>query len=426
VRTNERLHTVGAALRDKAIAALNAPRVTNTARRANMADGAIARAERERGIGEACVRIAAIGDGPLTAVRCLAHVRFLESMIARSRSASANKLGKRFEDVTDEEGAERAHVPLFRIATECLRTAARDAERAGAVNNGMAVDAIMSSGANRHEAKKLEWVDLGAHQNSAVLRFLREGKKEAWVPWQFHDVVAEQKHLEQLGVKTDAELRALLVAYVAAKQGGPAPDRQALRIRQLERQLVGAKIPGYFPTPPEAADRVVELARIEPGMRVLEPSAGKGDLAEAIRRGGGGFAECVERQATLHAILMERGYVSHHGDFLELTLEHWRFGYQDPAFGFDRVCMNPPFEDGADMTHVQHAFGMLRPGGRLVAIMSEGTFFREDRQTVAFRAWLDELGAENEKLAAGTFNRSDVTQRTNVATRIVVIDTPRS
>ena len=36
--------------------------------------------------------------------------------------------------------------------------------------------------------------------------------------------------------------------------------------------------PGFFPTPPELAEQIIEAADIRPGHRVLEPSAGTGNL----------------------------------------------------------------------------------------------------------------------------------------------------
>ena len=41
-------------------------------------------------------------------------------------------------------------------------------------------------------------------------------------------------------------------------------------------------VPQLFPTPPELAARMVELAEIEPGHRVLEPSAGTGNIVEPV------------------------------------------------------------------------------------------------------------------------------------------------
>ncbi len=65
--------------------------------------------------------------------------------------------------------------------------------------------------------------------------------------------------------------------------------------------------------------------------------------------------------------------------------------------------MNPPFENGQEIDHVRHAFSLLAPGGRLVSVMSEGPFFRSDSKAIAFRAWLDEVGAETESLPENAF-----------------------
>lgn len=79
--------------------------------------------------------------------------------------------------------------------------------------------------------------------------------------------------------------------------------------------------------------------------------------------------------------------------------------------------MNPPFANLQDVDHVTHAFNFLKPGGRLVAIMGEGAFFRQDRKAQEFRALLDVHGI-SEQLPAGSFEASG----TNVNTRIVILD----
>jgi hypothetical protein len=61
-------------------------------------------------------------------------------------------------------------------------------------------------------------------------------------------------------------------------------------------QIVSA--PQLFPTPPELAARMVELARVSPQSHVLEPSAGTGVLVRALRdKGASVYA--VELQASL-------------------------------------------------------------------------------------------------------------------------------
>ena len=82
--------------------------------------------------------------------------------------------------------------------------------------------------------------------------------------------------------------------------------------------------------------------------------------------------------------------------------------------------MNPPFENGQDMDHVRHAFGFLKPGGRLVSVMSSGAFFRGDRKALEFRDWLASVRGKDEQLPAEAFKGAF--RSTSVSTRLVIID----
>lgn len=161
---------------------------------------------------------------------------------------------------------------------------------------------------------------------------------------------------------------------------------------------------GWFPTPAPLAARVVEVARIEKGMRVLEPSAGEGAIAAAARNAGAQVA-CIELDGSRVAALMKRfgddGRITQ-GDFLQTT----------PAPVFDRVVMNPPFARRADVHHVNHAMKFLKPGGRLVAIMSAGVGFREDALTREFRARCESI----EALPEGSFRCSGTDVNTVLVT----------
>lgn len=190
--------------------------------------------------------------------------------------------------------------------------------------------------------------------------------------------------------------------------------RQEDPIKVLERKLVGARIPSFFPTPAALCTRMVDLAGVAAGHRVLEPSAGSGNIATATRDAGA-VPVCVEINMTLHDLLKAKGFETMRGDFMDL----------DIAERFDAAVMNPPFENGQDMAHVRRAFQCLKPGGRLVAITSPGPYYKSDRQSLDFRAWLDEVGIEEiEDLPAGTFDHKDMTQRTGVAAKLLVIRKP--
>lgn len=113
----------------------------------------------------------------------------------------------------------------------------------------------------------------------------------------------------------------------------------------------------FYPTPERLARSAVDLAEIGDGHRVLEPSAGMGGLADLLPKD---WTQCVEISPLHCKVLESKGHRVECADFLNL-----------PAHGrqVDRVVMNPPFSDGRWQAHTEHAFGMLAPRGRLVAIL---------------------------------------------------------
>lgn len=171
--------------------------------------------------------------------------------------------------------------------------------------------------------------------------------------------------------------------------------REAEALRQKIEGLKFARIPGYFPTPADLAARMIREADLLPGARVVEPSAGSGAIADALREAGH-RVECVERHNTLCKILADKGHSVIAGDFLEIS----------PAGLYDAAIMNPPFEGGQDLQHVRHAFDWIKAGGSLVAIMGAGVTFRQDRKFAEFRAWADDIGGTFEDIPAGAFKES--------------------
>jgi len=148
----------------------------------------------------------------------------------------------------------------------------------------------------------------------------------------------------------------------------------------LTGEISEPKKNGYFPTPPDLAKKIVEMAEVEPGMMVLEPSAGQGGIADYIPSSCN--IHCIELLPENVRVLLEKGYEVEQADFLTI----------DPAPQYDRVLMNPPFELQQDINHVSHAWKFVAPGGKLISIMSAGVAFRENRKTVEFRAMMDRYG----------------------------------
>jgi hypothetical protein len=212
--------------------------------------------------------------------------------------------------------------------------------------------------------------------------------------------------LERSGIRTEAEFeQAKKEMDALGPRLSSEPTKEKL-IAEMEMELLGRKIPGYFPTPENVVSEMLMFADIRPGMKALEPSAGKGNIAEVIRERHPELElSVIELNHTLREILTLKDFSLVDVNFLE------------HSENYDLIVMNPPFEQGQDIDHLYHAFKLLRDDGRVVSIMCEGPFFRNDRKSKEFREWLDRMGFSQE-LPAGSFKPSG----TGVNTRIVVVD----
>lgn len=140
----------------------------------------------------------------------------------------------------------------------------------------------------------------------------------------------------------------------------------------------------FYPTPEALAKRVVEMAQIEPESRILEPSAGVGNIARLLPTEQ---TQCVEL-APLHCeALRQRGLVVDEADFLLWASkpEHQQ--------GFDRIVANPPFADGRAQAHMDAMMQCLAPRGRLIAILpaSMRQRWRPAANTTAYVTWSEEI-----------------------------------
>lgn len=188
----------------------------------------------------------------------------------------------------------------------------------------------------------------------------------------------------------------------------PKEDPIKLQIRRLEADLVGMKFKEFFPTPHDICNRLVELAHLAPEMRVLEPSSGKGDIAQAILHHCPSVQlDVVEIQSKLRKILELKGFNIIGCDFLTEVNGKWQ-----------TIIMNPPFSQFIE--HTRHAYNCLVDGGKLITISPESIFFRNDRKYKEFRQWLEAHNAVDEKLPSGAFLNS--INSTGVATRILTIN----
>jgi cyclopropane fatty-acyl-phospholipid synthase-like methyltransferase len=155
----------------------------------------------------------------------------------------------------------------------------------------------------------------------------------------------------------------------------------------------------FFETPAALADRLVEMAQIQPGDAVLEPSAGQGAIVKAIQKKYSGTVDCFELMDINCSFLLKMEKVNLVGkDFLSYETM--------PKSKYDRIIANPPFSKNQDIDHIYKMFAWLRPGGCLVTIASKHWQICSNKKEKEFLEWLRLANAEIIDIDPGTFKES--------------------
>lgn len=260
---------------------------------------------------------------------------------------------------------------------------------------------------------------LRMQQTQAALRALAAGWERGDLPTILQSLTSKKAVESALSAarwdmssqtKIDEPIRTALLSIMPNGVGTEPP--QAVKLRDALNDAYTRNIEGFFPTPPAVIEQMINAADIREGMDILEPSAGVGDIVDALHALNRNLdIDLCEVSSRLGDVLTLKGYTLAERDIFDL----------DAAGQYDRVLMNPPFENGEDLRHVRHCFDLLRPGGVLVAIMAASVQFRTDRKYNEFRDWLDSvpLTYDIEKLPDGAFKTSK--RPTGVNTVMVTI-----
>lgn len=121
--------------------------------------------------------------------------------------------------------------------------------------------------------------------------------------------------------------------------------------------------PDFYPTPPEVAAEMLDPLDLR-GKTVLEPSAGKGDLArECIARGAHEVLWCETETELRRIIHGGKRLYQLCADFMQVQAEN--------VSHIDLIVMNPPFS--ADERHILHAWEIAPPGCEIVALCNWNT-----------------------------------------------------
>ncbi|WP_313453308.1 methyltransferase domain-containing protein [Stutzerimonas nitrititolerans] len=399
-----KLREVAASTLEKADASINQDRNTNTARRARMASGIIASAEADRALALTMNNLAgAIERGQAThlaGITSRAAVQSLQDSLRNAMYEAERGLSYAEQQKQKGRAPTLADVEHAKIYMPKWGTAGTSAAKV--------LEAIKGKKGSVELAKKIRFsTGPDAETVNALKAMIGEKETAYQIGWWNLEQVAKVARLKRLGITNDRELKDALAEYLQFREGAREEDP----IKKAERAIIGQKVGiDFFPTPAAIAVRMASLARIKKGDRVLEPSAGNGNLADAAKSAGA-EVDVIEISSQLREILTAKGYTVVAHDFDSFT----------PEEKYDAVLMNPPFSNRQDAAHIRRAFDMVKAGGHLVAIAGEGVFFGSDAKAVQFRDWLYSVGAEVEQLGSGTFMDKSLLATTGANARLITI-----
>lgn len=408
----EKLRQVANSAIEKADAALGASRKTNTAKRAREAGYALDNAEASKAAAKTLNRVAdaiEVGaGGALAKLSSRAQLEELQRLMRLATYEADSKLGGREQSSRrgrpfEDNDLKYLVFPRPWAWSNRFANAAKTMAQKAPTGNSRLIAALAKLG-NGPERVNLDATSIALTRKAAAVL---KAAKDNWDLADPMEAIARVDRLERMGITDTASLVAAVQALIPHLVEKAEEDP----VKKAERAIVGQKVGiDFFPTPAHVAQRMARLANIREGMRVLEPSAGNGNLADAAKAEGG-VVDVIEISSQLRDILTAKGYNVVDQDFT---------GFK-PEQPYGAILMNPPFSNRQDATHIMQAFGMLAGGGTLVAIAGEGVFFGKDQKAVAFRDWLEAHGAEVEPLEGGTFKDSALLAQTGANARLIVI-----
>ncbi|MEC4720463.1 hypothetical protein RY831_14975 [Noviherbaspirillum sp. CPCC 100848] len=392
-----------------ASARLSATRKTNTARRARMASSAEASARADIALAKTMRNIAqAISDGSATHLDGLRERGQVEELISMLRSAKAAELSaaalaySEWENRKDEPATEATVAfvtyPRYLAHADLLRNVIRNLDGIqGTIRLTERLRVLSNEAARKDRAIEVqdELVD--------ALFAKLDQRAETLMPHTWVSSRDTRKRLARMGIESGEQLRMAIREFLRYRENKEGANRAV----ELERALIGQRIGiDFFPTPKLLAERMVGLAGVTQGVRILEPSAGNGNIAEAVRKAGV-EPDVAEISSQLREILLAKGFNVVGWDFMDVTDR------------YDVIIQNPPFSN--DIQHVRHAYSLLQDGGKLVSIVGEGAFIRQGKAETEFRSWLNEIAVEIEELPQGTFHDSSLMVTTGANARLITV-----
>ena len=417
----------------KAEEAINQDRKTNTSKRAGDAARVLERAygqqENARILGKIAEGVESGDISVLGNLQDLTQLETLEYLTRRllwnmsdsdrEKFAKRDNMGRWFlnSDVTIDQIVRFAKFPDPEMHVNNLNGLARDmAVVKGYLNTGK----FIAKQVENHSGDNLITMT-GPVWNKHIAKIRAFAKiKNYGAADLANELFKTEGRLNRMGIVDNATLREALRELDAVSKEittSKPKETPVSRLTDAIEQKVRASNKAYidfFPTDNnELAENVIDSADIQEGMKVLEPSAGMGDLADRIAAKGADL-DVGDISSDMRELLEAKGHNVIGDNFLEM----------ESAPIYDRIVMNPPFHNDSAITHINHALSMLKDGGRLVAITPINTGDKGNSKNKNFREYLDAVGAVEENNPSGSFKNS--LNSTGVETKTIVIDKPEN
>jgi len=249
------------------------------------------------------------------------------------------------------------------------------------------------------------WNKVSKNPNTCVRDMYCPEIREDTPEWQYKEIQQNIKRLQKVEINNLDELMSAIKEYETIIETAVKPvDNTQRLIKELTNKARLQQKGDINFTPSEVAERLIDLARINSDSKVLEPSAGIGNIADKVREVTD-RVDVVEQMSNFRELLKLK----------EHNLVGWDFFEYETDDTYDAVIMNPPFSNNQDIEHVRRAYEFVKDGGLLVSIMSPHWTFANDKKSVEFREWLETQDYLTEHLNGGTF------EATGVSSEIVVI-----
>jgi len=216
--------------------------------------------------------------------------------------------------------------------------------------------------------------------------------------------------LQQLNALVASSSSSLLSSDVGALITQLEGTLVSLKVEQLRLQALAQNIWDFYPTPVNVIEKMLSLAQVEPGMKVLEPSAGLGNICREAQKLGLEM-DCFEISPLLRRGLLLQGFKVIGEDFLNSR----------PTAIYDRILANPPFSRNGVARHTLHALDWLCPGGRLVTVAHHYQL-QPSATDRAFFQWLK--GFDTQFYDCGQAFQNGA-RPCNIRIQLIVINKPR-